>query len=356
MSSSKAAEVFEYNRSIRAWGMGAVQIPFVEDTEAVTNNPAALGFVSAISWEMLSFNAGLNGMDAYNNFRSIGAISSAADYNNLIGKKIWVGGGGKMALATPMFGLTLFNDSKLSGVIRNPAFPEFDASFFSDTGLAMGFALPLGPAQAVGLSVKQIDRWGGSKAVGIGVLASGSSTTLTNEFNNKGRGFGFDAAYMLKLPTPLQPTFGVVWQDVGSTTFVKTAGTDAPTGIKDNLSAALGIKLDWPGIDMSAGMEYKHIMDTGIQIGKKLHFGTEVSLPLIDIRAGLSQGYPTYGLGFSILFMEFEFASATVEAGEYPGQTPESRLMLGMSFSLAVDANFNMSAKDGKRRKLKQRR
>lgn len=357
MSESKAGEIFEYNRSIRAWGMGAVQIPFVEDTDAVTTNPAALGFVSAVSWQVLNAGFGINGQDAYNNFKDISAPSTAADFNDLIGKKIWVGGSGKTALSTPNFGFSIFNDTKLSGIIRNPAYPEFDATFFSDTGLAMGVGMSLfGSFQSIGATVKQIDRWGGVKTIGLGSMSSGTSFSLANEFSDKGRGFGFDVAYMLKLPTPLSPTISAVWQDVGSTAFVKTAGTTAPTRIKDNLSVGAGMKLDWPGLDASAGMEYRHIMDTGIQIGKKLHFGTELSLPFLDLRAGLSQGYPTYGLGFNVGFMEFELATATVEAGEYPGQTPEDRVMFGVSFSLSIDADFNFKSKDGKRRQLKQRR
>ena len=81
-----------------------------------------------------------------------------------------------------------------------------------------------------------------------------------------------------------------------------------------------------------------------------------MSLPFIDLRAGLSQGYPTYGVGINLLFMEIELATATVEAGEYPGQTPEDRVLIGLSFSMEVDADFNFKTKDGKKRKLKLRR
>jgi hypothetical protein len=40
-----AAELFEYNRPIRALGMGNVYLNFVRDTDAPTINPAALGLI-----------------------------------------------------------------------------------------------------------------------------------------------------------------------------------------------------------------------------------------------------------------------------------------------------------------------
>ena len=62
------------------------------------------------------------------------------------------------------------------------------------------------------------------------------------------------------------------------------------------------------------------------------------------------------GIGFSFLFLNLDAAYYNVETGEYPGQTPENRVMIGLSMDLSVDANFNFYSKDGKKRKLKQRR
>lgn len=351
-----ATEIFEYAKPLKAWGMGGVQIPFVKEGDAVMANPAALGFVSSVTWQMFDVSFGLNGQDAYNNFKDFQAPSSPADYNDLIGKKLWVGGAGKMGLVTPNFGLTILSDTKFSGIVRNPAYPEFDVSYFSDTTLAMGFAFAIGPLQTVGATIKQISRWGGNQTIGLSTLSSGTTTAVTDQFQNKGRGFGLDLAYMMKIPTPLNPSFSIVWQDVGSTSFVKTAGVDAPERIKDNLALGAGLLMDLPGLDLSAGMEYSHVLDNSIQLGKKLHFGTELSLPFIDLRAGLNQGYATYGAGLSILFIDFDVALSKVEAGEYPGQTPEDRVLFGLSFNVSIDADFKMTAKDGKKRNLKQRR
>ncbi|MEK6773310.1 MAG: hypothetical protein AABY64_05185 [Bdellovibrionota bacterium] len=352
---SRADEVFEYNRSIRALGMGNVYSVFVRDVDATTVNPAALAFVSAITWELIDATFGINGVDAYNQFKDVTSISSPSDYDQIIGKKIWVSLFARTALVMPYFGFTAYNEGKLSGVIRNPAYPQFDVNFLNDTGLALAGALPIGPLASVGFGVKRVTRWGGDQSIGLGVIASGGAT-LADQFQNRGIGYGFDLAFMLKVPGPLNPSLAVTWMDVGSTAFSKISGADAPPRIQDNLSLGLGSTLDLPGLDLSAGMEYRHITETGIQIGKKINFGAEVSLPFIDLRAGLSQGYPSYGVAFNFFFMKFEAASYKVETGEYPGQSPESRIQLGLSLELSVDADFKFYAKDGKKRKLKQRR
>ncbi len=351
-----AQEIFEYNRSLRALGMGNVYSVFVRDVDAPTVNPAALAFTESISWELVNANFGINGLDAYNDFKDIGSISSPSDYDQIVGKKIWVSLFAKTSFAMPYFGFTAYNDGKLSAIIRNPAYPQFDVTFINDTGLTAAGAVPLGPLASVGFGVKRITRWGGNQTIGLGTIASGGASTLTDQFQNKGIGYGFDLAFMAKIPGPMSPTVALTWVDVGSTAFSKIAGAEAPPRIHDNLSLGLGSNIDLPGLDLAAGMEYRHITENGIQIGKKLHFGSEISLPFIDLRAGLSQGFPTYGVGFNLYFMRFDAATYSVETGDYPGQSPENRIQLGLSFELSVDADFKFYAKDGKKRRLKQRR
>ncbi len=350
-----AEEILEYNRPIRALGMGNVYSVFVNDVDAPTVNPAALAFTSSISWELLNASFGINGLDAYNDFSSIGNLSSPSDYNQIMGKKIWLSLFARTSFTMPYFGFTAYNEGRLSGEILNPAYPQFDATFLNDTGLVAAWALPVGPLASIGGNIKRIQRWGGFQSISLGVISGGSSDLLS-QFQNKGIGYGFDLAFMMKIPGVFNPALALTWADVGSTAFSKTAGTSAPPRIHDNLSLGLGSTLDLPGLDLSAGMEYRHITETGIQIGKKLHFGTEISLPFINLRAGLSQGYPTYGAGFNFLFMKFDAAYYDVETGEYPGQTRENRIQLGLSMELSVDANFKFISKDGKKRKLKQRR
>jgi hypothetical protein len=150
-----------------------------------------------------------------------------------------------------------------------------------------------------------------------------------------------------------------MWQDVGSVKFTKTAGENAPEIQKDNLMLGAGLLMDLPGFDLRSGVEYRHVTLQGEQLGKKIHAGLELSLPLIDLRIGANQGYSTFGAGVDLWFFRFDGAITTEELGAYPGQTPQTRYMASLALSLSFDANFNIMQGSGEsrsRRKLKQRR
>lgn len=355
-SNAFGAALYEYNRPVRALGMGGVYLNFVKDTDAPTINPAALGFVSGIAVEVANIGLGINGLDTLSTYSSSGSVSNVSDYDKFFGKKIRIGGNARVSATMPNFGLSLYDDAQVSMILRNTAFPNIDMAFFNDYGLVIAGAVTVAPLTSLGVAFKRINRWGGYQTVGLSTIAAGNAEALKAEFENKGVGYGGDLAVMTKIPGRFSPSFSLVWQDIGSTAFTKTSGNDAPPRIKDNLQAGIGLLLDLPGIDLSGGFEYRHINDTGVQIGKKMHTGFELSLPLIDLRVGSSQGYSTLGAGFSFLFINFDAAMFKTEAGEYPGQTPEDQILLSLSIDLSVDANFNFYSKEGKKRNLKQRR
>lgn len=352
---ARAAEVAETHRSVRSAGMGGLYMSIVDDADAIFVNPAAMGKTSGFNWQVVNLEGGVNGLDVYNDFRKIDA-SNVASFNDYFGKEIWFRLGGKAAFTLPYFGLGVYSDSQTGLELHNPAFPQFDTTFLSDYGIVVGGAFPIGPTSYGGLTFKRISRWGGQKDIDLGVIAGGDADAIADQFQNKGNAYGIDASVLTTLPVPLSPTVSLAWQDIGSTAFTKSAGTDAPPRIHDNLSLGVSTSLDLPGLDWVAGFEYRHITESEYPFGQKLHFGTEFSLPMIDIRGGINQGYAAYGVGLNLLFLRFDVASYTEEMGAYPGQTPQNRVELGLSLDLAFDADFRLVGADGKRRKLKQRR
>jgi hypothetical protein len=327
----------------------------VNDSNALFVNPAALGRTQGLNWEVMNVEFGVNGIDVYNDFNGINA-SNPASFSEFFGKDVWLRTGGKAALTLPFFGFGAYADAQTHLVLHNPAFPQFDTTFISDYGLVAGGAFPMGPTSYGGLTFKRISRWGGQQDIDLGVIASGDTSAIADEFKNKGNGYGVDMAVMTTLPTPLSPTFSLVWQDVGSTAFAKSDGLDAPPRIHDNLSLGVSTSLDLPGLDWVAGFECRHITESEYQLGQKLHFGTEVSLPFIDLRGGINQGYASYGVGINLFLLRLDVASYTEEVGAYPGQTPQNRIEVGLSLDLSFDADFRVTNSAGKKRKLKQRR
>ncbi len=351
---------FEYQRPIWSLGMGGVYTPFPKEEDMPTANAAFLAKVTSINIELINIFAGAPGLEAMQDLQSLPPISSIADLNNYMGKTIWTALDGRFSLVGPNFGLSLYNNFYLKSYFSNPLMPEWDLDFNNDSGLTLSGAVTLAPHLSLGLGLKRITRWGGEKTIGFDLIdqyiQTQNSDLILDQFQDKGIGYGADLSLLFRPDSGSVPTATLVWKDVGFTSFQKTAGSQAPPHIRDNLILGLGYNWDWPGLDTKLGFEYRNITTPSMQFGKKLHLGAEFSLPLVDLRMGLSQGYMTYGLGLDLLFFRFDLAQYTVEGGTYPGQSPDQRLQMGLSINLEVDADFNITSKDGKKRKLKQRR
>jgi hypothetical protein len=350
-----ASEVTESHGNIRSLGMGGIWMSYVNDQDALFVNPAALSQVKGLNWQVLNVEVGTNGYETYQQLNGID-LSTPSSYNQLFGKPIWIRAEAKTALALPNFALGAYTETNTNMVLHNPGFPQFQTHFISDNGMALGGAFALAPFTSMGIAVKQISRWGGDQDIDLGVIAGGHLDQVGDQFKNKGRGYGVDVALKSELPILLNPSVSLVWQDVGSTAFQKTDGLEAPPRIHDNLSLGASTSLVLPGLDLVAGLEYRHITENDYQLGQKIHLGAEVSLPLIDLRGGISQGYAAYGVGINFFFLKFDIAKYTEEMGAYPGQTPQERYQVGLSIDLGFDADFKLTGSDGKRRKLKQRR
>lgn len=355
---ASGAELLQFGESVRSFGMGGVRIPGSTDAGNFLWNPAALAFNNGFRMTLFNMGGGLNGTQAAEYARE---LSSGADINGLTpfyGKPLWVGGGGFAAAAVPYLGLGYYTRAHLDFILENPAFPNVDMTYFSDTGTMLGGALPIGDYFSMGLNLKRIQRTGGHQQIGTATLTSLSDpATLISSFQNAGSAIGFDLGVMLRRhDLPMNPTVGIGWQDVGSTAFTKTGGAEAPDAIKDNMTASVSIDGDALLAGFAAGLEYRHIGNSNEQIGKKLHVGAELSLPLLDLRAGFYQGYTSYGLGLDLWLMQLDVASYTVEKGAYPGQTPDGRIQVGMSINIGFDPSFELMEFGGKKRKVKQRR
>jgi hypothetical protein len=284
--------------------------------------------------------------------------SDLSDFSDFYGKNISLQAGGFTSFTLPCFGMAGFYSINSHALIQNPAFPNLDLFYMTDYGVRIGGGVMLAPALSLGLDVKRVTRKGGPYSYGASSLTSSSAIDdIISGIEDEGVGYGLDAGLASRFSMlPFNPTLSLSWRDIGSMSFIKTKGTDEPDRQKDNLVAGITIDGSVPLLGMAAGFEYRHITDTNEQIGKKLHFGAEVSIAFIDVRAGFSQGYYSYGLGVDLWLVKLDAALYQVETGIYPGQTPEQRANIGLMLDLEFDPNFNLVDANGRKRRLKQRR
>lgn len=360
---ARADELYEVPRPVSVRGMGGVHLPWVSDVDAVMWNPAVLAETTALSWEIGGLGFGANGKEVFDTYKAMkdkkdaGLCSDPECYEEFFGQPIHVEYLGKSSFSMPYWGFTVFTSGLAEGTLHNPAFPALDMTYVADYGFMTGVGFNLLPGLSGGVTFKRINRRGGSQEIDLSTMTT-SSSTIMDQFDQRGVGYGVDFGLLYRLPSPgiIQNTVALHWQDVGSTAFLPEGGHEAPTRIKDNLSLGVGTMIDLPGLDLRTGVEYRHINLQGEQLGKKLHMGVELGLPLIDVRAGLNQGYPTLGAGLDFWLLRLDAAYYKEEVGVYPGQTPSERVQVGLNLELSFDANFKFSDSQGKKRKLKQRR
>lgn len=357
-STALGAALQDLPRPIRSLGMGGAYVSFVKDSDAVFYNPAALSNIGGFNWQLFNIGLGTN-QDTFESIKELKDMTSTSqpsDYQRFFGKNLGTHVEGMASFAIPHFGVGIYDTYLLNVQLNNPAYPQFDANLLNDVGVVVGASATLGPAMNLGIALKRINRWGGPQSIGVGTIVSGEASKIEDNFKNKGTAYGADAGLNLGGEGPLHPTLSVVWQDMGFTTFKQTDGLAAPPRIHDNLTVGAGTFVDLPGLDWTNSIEFRHLTESNEQIGKKVHLGTEISLPLIDLRAGINQGYTTYGAGFDFYFLKVDAAYYKEELGVYPGQTPDTRFEIGLSLDLSFDANFKFTDNDGKKRRLKQRR
>lgn len=358
--SAHAAEIVEPYQSARQLGMGGVYVFDENDGASFMQNPAYTCFVKGFNWSVVNMNLGVGDVKNYETFQDH-PIEGFEDLSHYFGKNFYVNVGGFSSLSLPCFGAAGFYNSIGSFRVNNPAFPTLKTVYLTDYGIKVGAAVPIGPVLSFGLDFKRTTRKGGPRDIGPDSLeelqGDDAVKTLTESFGNEGVGYGFDAGLVAHFDVvPLNPTVSLSWKDVGSTSFTKTNGDDAPERQKDNLVLGGSLETSAFGFGMALGGEYRHITDQNEQFGKKIHLGAELSLLFMDVRAGFYQGYPTYGVGLDFWFFQLDAAYYKVERGAYPGQTPDERGQIGISVDLEFDPNFKLVDSSGKRRKLKQRR
>lgn len=352
----QAKELRQFGETVRSNGMGGVHFPEPNKAYQFLSNPAYLSQVKGINWDLFGMGIGSNAYSSaseLSGFQYTG-ISSISNYYGSYFNTFFQG---YSAIATPNFGLAVYDEGFFDIAPHNPSFPTIDMTVINDYAFAMGYSFNLAPQTDFGINLKRITRLGGEQSLGIDTIAlAASNSALIEQFQNEGVGYGFDLGLTHTIPAPFSPTISLAWQDVGSTAFTKTKGADKPERIKDNLTMAATFRGDSTLIGLAGGIEYRHINDANEPLAKKIHMGLELDLPLITVRGGLYQGYVTYGAGIDLLFFQIDAAYYTVERGAYAGQTPDKRIQIGISMNMGFDPDFNITDSSGKKRHLKQRR
>jgi len=242
-----------------------------------------------------------------------------------------------------MFGAAMYDAVNASASINNPPYTQMNVSVLNDYGYAMGFGVPVGPFVQLGAEGRYIKRSGTQNVYSGGTLASLSTSQITSDATAWGIGYELDIGANFIVPIPgFTYDLSVVWQNVGDTSYQGPSTNHIPSD-PANLVVGMAGDLRLPLVTIRPAFDVRHLTEEDIQLWRKFNFGVEVSLPLIDIRGGFSEGYYTYGAGMSFGPIRVDAASYAAELGDYPGQIEDRRYMAQVAIELDL---FNFGVDD----------
>ena len=350
-----ADELVELNRSVRALGMGDAYTSIATGHDALFYNPAGLADNHGLSWEIIDIHADADGTQVYQTFQNLNNSGSyVTALHNFFGEDIYVGLAGKTSLTIGNFAFSYYDTGYVSASLTNPALPTLNTNIINDTGMAIGAGFELYPGIKWGVTGRRVTRFGSNLPIGIDSLILLNNTQLQMELSNQGTGYALDSGFQFTLPGSAKPTFSFVWKDIGVTSFTPLT-TVGPPQQADEMVAGFGMQMKGPLFTLSPTFEIQQLNNYNEELGKKLHAGIELSLPLVDLRAGIYQGYYTLGAGVDLGFFRVDAATYEVERGIYPGQDGDRRYIVEASLVLSFDPDFSFLSVSGKKAIIERR-
>lgn len=336
---ARAADILPIYSTTRALGMGNAQYGVITGPDSIFYNPAGLARTSGLNWRILGAGVGV-GDGIISNIDQLDDTSSGSGFADLIdefyGDQIFVNAAGSMALTLPYISFMTYNQTYASITINNPVYPELPTRFINDYGYAVGVGLPVLPFFHLGMALKRVKRSGVDTIYRVSSLTDLDVEVLKSDFTQHGIGYGMDLGANFVIDAPVvDVVLSGVWQNVGDTSFRSDNGSRLPTE-KSVMGVGAAVVVDLPFLSVAPSLDITHLNRDDIQLMRKINFGVEVGLPLIDLRAGFNQGYYSGGAGIGFGPLQFNAATYGVELGEYPGQLEDRRYMVEMSIELGI--------------------
>jgi hypothetical protein len=322
--------------------MGDAYTAVATDESSLFYNPAGLARVRGINWHILSAAAGGSGVSAFKKIKDIksGSDSAFADaIQDLYGDHVSAQVGGESIFTMPLLGFGVYDHSSAILRIDTPVDPALRTTVINDYGYVMGVGIPMGFFHW-GLDLKYIKRTGTDTTFGAGDVADFNSDAIVSRMSEWGVGYGADTGMSLVIPTPIvSPVFSVAWKNIGQTEFRSKNLSDIPPELNDiTLGTAVGI--DLPLISITPALDVRYLNRSDLPLTRKINFGIEIDLPLIDIRGGFHEGYYTAGAGVNLGLFRVDAATYGVELGDYPGQIEDRRYVVEFIMHLGL-GNFS---------------
>ncbi len=353
-------------------GMGGVSTGNAEGWNALFVNPAAFATPTPrVTFGSLGVTgylplAGLNQiLAAHESWGTPNFTTPNDPMTNLINSLLTnYGVGGEVTLGGGWvgnnFGVGLLVETR--SYAKGPNVLGTNVTMEQSTELVIGGAIPIDIGLGsfkVGASLRPQQKAYSDTIAATDLLnyVKGDTSGLMNETIYSGYGLGWDLGARWDYAGFKT---GLVVRDLGSTlynfqgykikdwlsSFGLSSGSDSPKNYRVPTVVAVGTA--WTPdvgalaavIQPTVGLDFQipiEVQTPNIQpsFWTWTHLGGEVKfLKFLAVRAGLNEGYFTFGMGVTVPYFDFNFAVYTDEMGQYAGVSPRSSISMDWTFHL----------------------
>lgn len=345
------ADEYDYlYRGARPMGMGGAFTAVSDDYNAFFYNPAGLNRIKPGEGKITVLNPQIDINNPAMNV--IGKLKGGLDKNPIdnlmpyLGQNLHVGvSAGIPSYVGHNFGIgLLLPNAKNNTVLRRNVAVEAIENLVVDTGLMVGFSHGfMQDRLSIGGDIKFLVRGAGSVTMDAVQLYTKKAINFKDI---GGYGFGIDgdigAMYTFNKVWFFVPTVGLTINNIGATKFPTRFDSSNDVGdLSDKFrlqrSVGIGSKFELPNAwHFSKWIFVADVNNIGLNgsMFKKIHLGTEALLfNFFGLRAGVNQGYFTFGLTLNMPVVQVDFYTYGEELGDSAGTKGDRRIGLQVSFS-----------------------
>lgn len=320
-----ASEIARLYSGIRPLGMGNAFITLSDDSNAVFYNPAGLHSIESGGFALLNplLDVGKNSIDTFEQIQDMDSddIIAVTDFlEDIVGQNQHI----RTALFTNTtvrnISIGFLATAGLDVMVRNRSNPKVITDVKIDYGPVAGFAFPLyREVLHMGISAKYIQREGLLKTFTAADIVGEQFDPIENLKSAKD--FAFDVGFKFNIKHYLNPSIGLVVQNITDLDFEELGI------IPQTINFGIGIQPKIWILDTNLILEIDDLTEkTSSDLYKRVHIGTEIKLPMmLAIRAGINQGWTSYGATFNLWLLKLDYANYAVEIGEFAGQKKDRR-------------------------------
>lgn len=337
---ARADELPVFYKGIRPLGMGGAFTAVADDHNSMFYNPAGLNNIKGFGRvDLLNpyFEYSKNTLNFFEDVKDVGDADTDSEQAQLaadlmsrwMGKNLHLRTGVFPNVTMHNFGFGVLGQGYFDGEVHNPlGSSTLDVRFGYDVAAVASGALGFMESRVqVGITGKMVSRRIQERSYTTLDLVQQDGLDMGDL--QQGNGFGVDLGVIVHPPVFLNPSLGLTVQNIGDID-LGDAGL-----IKQQVNLGLGLAPELPFGKLILALD---LMDASRNLGedddtaKRLHAGVEYRFPVIlAVRAGLHQGYPSFGLTADFWILKADYAFYIEEIGAYAGQRPDRRNVVQLS-------------------------